>query len=83
MAAMTRRASSPSAIREVLSGDRDDLRRRDQPGDRSWREMNPGSSAIGNDARQVVEVVLARPGLWTRIIACGVAPWMRPRVTLL
>ena len=23
------------------------------------------------------------PGLWTRIIACGVVPWISPRVTLL
>ena len=50
----------------------------------SWRSMNGLSSAIGNEASgRCAKSCSSSPGLWTRIIACGVAPWMRPIVTAL
>ena len=59
-----RGASSSSRCSEVLQRDRDDLRGRDEPGDRSWRSMNGGRSAIGNERLgQVVEVVVGQARL--------------------
>ncbi len=46
--------------------------------------MNPGSAAIGNrDSGTCSKSWSAMPGLWTITIACGVAPWISPSVTLL
>ena len=48
----------------------------------SWRSMNGASGAIGNDASgRWSKSCSARPGLWTRTIAWGVAPWMSASVT--
>ena len=59
------RASSSSGIERRVERDRDDLRRRDEPGDPLVEvDERPGRSAIGNDALgQVVEVVLGQAGL--------------------
>ncbi len=44
--------------------------------------MNPGSDAIGNvTSGRWSKSCSVVPGLWTRIIPCGVAPWMSASVT--
>ena len=46
--------------------------------------MNGRSDAIGNRASgRWSKSCSAMPGLWTMTIACGVAPWISPSVTLL
>ena len=48
------------------------------------RDEGPSGAMRERPVGQVVAVVSPRrPGSWTRIIAWGVAPWIRPSVTAL
>ena len=69
-------------VERGVERDRDDLRRRDEPGD-ALVEVDEARQRRDRERRlgQVVEVVLASPGLWTMTIACGVAPWISASVT--
>ena len=85
VAAMTRRASSSSAISEVLSATATTFDGATRPATASWvrderpqrRDREPAPRAGGRSRGRPC------PGLWTMTMACGVAPWISPSVTLL
>ena len=65
-------------VERGVERDRDDLRRRHQPGDLLVQgDERRAASAIGNEASgRWSKSCSASPGLWTMTIACGVAPWI-------
>ncbi len=83
VSSMIRRASASSGIERRVEGDRDHASTvRSRAAIRSWRSMKAGSGAMGNvRSGRWSKSWSVSPGLWTMTIACGVAPWMRPRVT--
>ncbi len=69
-------------VERGVERDRDDLRRRDEPGHPlvqpdERRQRRDRERGLGRWSKSWS----ARPGLWTMTIACGVAPWMSPSVT--
>ena len=69
---ITRRASASSGMSEVLSAMATTFDGATSPATCSWRSMNGGELAIGNEASgRWSKSCSARPGLWTSTIACG------------
>ncbi len=84
VASMIRRASTSSAISDVLRATATTRDGATSAATVSCAVMNGRSSAIGNRASgRWSKSWSAMPGLWTITIAWGVAPWMSPTVTLL